>query len=190
MNKKIVLLPVLLLMMLSFTSCNESTAVSQYDNWQERNQTFLDSLQNVIDSKSNPNLFVVTPMSNSKLKIYAEKVAGYEGQGSAPLFTDTIQVYYRGKLINGEVFDQNFQGVNPDANLDVPVKYPVFTSHTKYQIITGWTEVLQKMKKGERWMVYIPYQLAYGSAGSGAILGYSTLIFDINLVNYWSHKSN
>jgi len=182
MNKKIVLLPVLLLMMLlSFTSCNESTAVSQYDNWQQRNQTYLDSLQNVVDSKSNPNLFVVTAMSNSKLKIYAEKVAGYVETGGRPLDTDTVQVYYRGKLINGEVFDQNFSETNPNPNFDIPFKTAVNGG-----VIAGWTEVLRLMKKGERWMVYIPYQLAYGTAGSGAILGYSTLIFDMNLVNYSS----
>jgi FKBP-type peptidyl-prolyl cis-trans isomerase FklB len=183
MNKKIALLPVLFLMILSFTSCNETTAVSPYDNWQPRNQAFLDSLQNVIDSKTNPNLFVITPMSNSTLKIYAEKVAGFVGQGNPPLDTDTVQVYYRGKLINGEVFDKNFAGAAPDSNFDVP-----FKSVVSGGVIVGWTEVLRLMKKGERWNVYIPYQLAYGTSGSGTILGYSTLIFDMNLINIWSPK--
>ena len=180
MNKKIALLPVLFLMILSFTSCNESTAISQYDNWQPRNQAFLDSLQNVIDSKTDLNLFVVTPMSNAKLKIYAKKVDGYVGEGNRPLDTDTVQVYYRGKLINGEVFDQNFTGVNPDPIFEVPFKTVVNGG-----VITGWTEVLRLMKKGERWVVYIPYQLAYGTAGSGTILGYTTLIFDMNLIKIW-----
>ena len=180
MNKKIALLPVLFLMILSFTSCNESTAISQYDNWQPRNQAFLDSLQNVIDSKTDLNLFVVTPMSNAKLKIYAKKVDGYVATGERPLDTDTVQVYYRGKLINGEVFDQNFKGVNPDSNFDVPFKTVVNGG-----VITGWSEVLRLMKKGERWVVYIPYQLAYGTGGSGTILGYTTLIFDMNLIKIW-----
>jgi len=184
MNKKICLLPVLFLMLLSFTSCSETSEISQYDNWQPRNQAFLDSLQSVIDSKSNPNLFVITPMSSSKVKIYAEKVDGYVGEGNFPLDTDTAQVYYRGKLINGEVFDDNFEGESPDPNFDVPYKTAVGSG-----VITGWTEVLRLMKKGERWKVYIPYQLAYGTSGSGSILGYSTLIFDINLIKFWSPDS-
>lgn len=183
MNKKICLLPALLLMLLSFTSCSETNEVDQYANWQPRNQAFLDSLQHVIDTKSNPNLFVVTPMSTTKYKIYAEKVAGYTEQGSRPLDTDTVQVYYRGKLINGEVFDQCFVGVNPDPDFDVPFKTVVGSG-----VITGWTEVLRLMKKGERWIVYIPQQLAYGTAGSGAIPGSSTLIFDMNMVKVWHPK--
>jgi FKBP-type peptidyl-prolyl cis-trans isomerase FklB len=184
MNKKICFLPALLLMLLSFASCSQTSEVTQYDNWQPRNQAVLDSLQKVVDSKSNPNLFVITPMSNQKLKIYAEKVDGYVATGERPLDTDTVQVYYRGKLINGELFDQDFTGTNPDPNFDIPYK----TAVDNPAIITGWTEVLRLMKKGERWVVYIPYQLAYGTAGSGAILGYSTLIFDMNLYNYWSPK--
>lgn len=183
MNKKIFLLPALLLMLFAFFSCNETNGVDEYANWQNRNQTFIDSLQNVIDTKSNPNLFVVPLMSTTKYKIYVEKVAGYNEIGSRPLDTDTVQVYYRGKLINGEVFDQCFTGVNPSPEFDVPFKTVVGSG-----VITGWTEVLRQMKKGERWIVYIPHQLAYGTAGSGKILGYSTLIFDMNLVNIWSPK--
>lgn len=181
MNKKLCFLPVLLLMLLSFASCSQTSEVTQYDNWQPRNQAVLDSLQNVIDSKTDPNLFVITPMSNAKLKIYARKIDGYVGEGNRPLDTDTVQVYYRGTLINDEVFDKNFAGSAPDSNFDVP-----FKSVVSGGVIVGWTEVLRLMKKGERWKVYIPYQFAYGTAGSGAILGYSTLIFDMNLVKIWS----
>jgi FKBP-type peptidyl-prolyl cis-trans isomerase FklB len=183
MNRKIYFLPLVLLSLLVFSSCGQTSEVSQYDNWQPRNQAVLDSLQKVVDSNSNPNLSVITPMSNKKLKIYAEKVTGYAATGGRPLDTDTVKVYYRGKLINGEVFDQNFDGVNPDYDFNIPFKTAVNGS-----VITGWTEVLRLMNKGERWVVYIPYQLAYGTAGSGSILGYSTLIFDINLSDYWSPK--
>lgn len=184
MNKKICFLPALLLMLLSFASCSQTSEVTQYDNWQPRNQAVLDSLQNVIDSKTDLNLFVVTPMSNQKLKIYAKKVDGYVATGERPLDTDTVQVYYRGKLINGELFDQDFTGTNPDPNFDIPYK----TAVDNPAIITGWTEVLRLMKKGERWVVYIPYQLGFGSAGKDAVLGYSTVIFDMNLSDYWSPK--
>ena len=45
MNKKIYLLPILLLALV-FVSCEETKEVSIYDNWQERNEAFIDSLRN------------------------------------------------------------------------------------------------------------------------------------------------
>ena len=44
MNKKIYLLPILLLALV-FVSCEETKEVSIYDNWQERNEAFIDSLK-------------------------------------------------------------------------------------------------------------------------------------------------
>jgi FKBP-type peptidyl-prolyl cis-trans isomerase FklB len=49
-------------------------------------------------------------------------------------------------------------------------------------VVAGWTEVLQRMKVGERWEIYIPWQQGYGSSVSAAP-AYSTLIFDLNLVS-------
>lgn len=37
------------------------------------------------------------------------------------------------------------------------------------------------MRAGERWMLYIPWQSAYGSSGNGNIKGYSALTFDVCL---------
>jgi FKBP-type peptidyl-prolyl cis-trans isomerase FklB len=61
---------------------------------------------------------------------------------------------------------------------DAPSTFTV----TYGSVITGWWEVLQRMGVGERWEVYIPWDLAYGSSGSSSILGYSTLIFDMQLL--------
>ena len=92
-----------------------------------------------------------------------------------------VSVHYRGRLIplyDGSefVFDQSFQGsLNSDVAL--PVQYAVST------VVTGWTTALQQMKVGDRWEVYIPSDLAYGEYGQSSIPGYSTLIFDITLVD-------
>lgn len=181
MNKKIVLLPVLLLSLVFFTSCEQTKEVSRFDNWPARNQHYVDSLQNVVDKNLDPSLFVVTPKTGaSRTKFFAKKLV--TTTNPSPIYTDTVKVAYRGTLINGDVFDQSFYGKDPDLNFDIPAKFAISN------LVVGFTETLQQMKKGERWKVYLPYQLAYGASGQGSILGYSTLIFDITLVDFWSPR--
>ena len=51
------------------------------------------------------------------------------------------------------------------------------------QVIAGWTEALQLMKEGSKWMIYVPWQLAYGEKGSGKLIGpRETLIFEVELI--------
>jgi len=52
-------------------------------------------------------------------------------------------------------------------------------------VVDGFTTALQHMRKGDRWKVYIPYQLGYGESANSSIPGYSTLVFDITLNNFW-----
>ena len=50
------------------------------------------------------------------------------------------------------------------------------------QVIEGWQEALRRMHVGDRWMIYIPYTLGYGTRTSGPIPGYSTLLFEVELL--------
>ena len=90
--------------------------------------------------------------------------------GVSPTATDKVKVDYEGRLINGTVFDSSYDRGTP-ATFGVG------------QVISGWTEILQIMKPGDKWEVYIPYNLAYGERGAGANIGpYETLIFTVELL--------
>lgn len=92
------------------------------------------------------------------------------GKGKSPSEKDKVTVHYTGKLVDGFVFDSSVERNQP-LTIDVG------------GVIPGWTEVLQLMKEGDKWTVFIPYQLAYGEQGAGEqIPPYSTLIFDIELL--------
>ena len=173
-----------------FVACEETEGVSDpYTDWEARNQAYIDSIAEV--AKNNPldwkviRSYKLSPTLDNSLSKVDENIYCKileKGTGSiSPIFSDMVSVHYRGRLIplyDGSefVFDQSFQGsLNSDVAL--PVQYAVST------VVTGWTTALQQMKVGDRWEVYIPSDLAYGEYGQSSIPRYSTLIFDITLVD-------
>lgn len=92
-----------------------------------------------------------------------------EGKGDIPTSTDQVKVHYRGTLIDGTEFDSSFKRNEP-------------TTFAANQVISGWTEALTLMPVGSKWMLYIPQELAYGSRDLGQIKPFSTLIFEVELL--------
>jgi FKBP-type peptidyl-prolyl cis-trans isomerase FklB len=93
------------------------------------------------------------------------------GKGNKPKAEDTVSVNYRGTLIDGTEFDSSYKRGQPAT---FPVK----------GVIPGWTEALQMMKEGSKWMLYIPSNLAYGERGAGPTIGpNSALVFEVELLS-------
>lgn len=98
------------------------------------------------------------------------------GNGATPTKADTVTTHYKGRLINGTVFDGSYKGEAPAAG-DQTISFPVGG------VIAGWTEALQLMKVGAHWQLFIPSELAYKERGAGGDIGPNeTLIFDIHLI--------
>jgi FKBP-type peptidyl-prolyl cis-trans isomerase FkpA len=93
-----------------------------------------------------------------------------EGNGKRPKPTDTVEVHYEGRLIEGKVFDSSY------ARRET-IEFPLDG------VIAGWTEGVALMKEGAKHQLYIPSELAYGSHGAGGDIGPDeTLIFDVELI--------
>jgi FKBP-type peptidyl-prolyl cis-trans isomerase FklB len=181
------------------SSCSdEETEEAEFANWQQKNEAYFNQV--VSDSKYQKILTYTKDATNSSVSnadyIYVDVLE--EGSGTqTPLYTDSIFYTYRGRLIpsksyaNGFVFDQSFLGDfdwSKSAMLKACVSWnPVKTSTgTVNTLFTeGFCTALQHMKKGSRWLVYIPYQLGYGETGSSSIPGYSTLVFEIAIADIW-----
>ncbi len=92
------------------------------------------------------------------------------GTGEIPTATQKVKVNYRGTLLAGTEFDSSYKRNQP-ATLACN------------QVIKGWSEALTMMPVGSKWMLYIPQELAYGNRESGKIPPFSTLIFEVELVD-------
>lgn len=97
-----------------------------------------------------------------------------EGQGDSPKPGDKVSVLYVGRLLNGTIFDQ---AQNKDQAFTFRVR--------RDMVIEGWDQVLQLMKRGEKRLVIIPPELAYGTRGQPPkIPRSSTLVFEIELLDF------
>ena len=92
-----------------------------------------------------------------------------EGKGAIPTETSTVKVHYKGTLVDGTEFDSSYSRNEP-------------TSFRANQVIKGWTEALTMMPVGSKWELYIPQELAYGTRETGDIKPFSTLIFEVDLL--------
>lgn len=91
------------------------------------------------------------------------------GKGNKPEAENKVKVHYHGTLIDGTVFDSSVDRGQP-------------AEFFLNQVIKGWTEGVQLMPVGSKFKFFIPYNLAYGSADQGVISPFSTLIFEVELL--------
>ena len=98
------------------------------------------------------------------------------GSGKKPKATDTVVTHYKGTLLDGTEFDSSYRRNQP-ATFKVN------------GVIRGWTEALQLMEEGAKWILYVPSALAYGERGAGGQIGpNATLIFEVELVSVQETK--
>ncbi len=194
-------LPALLLALaaglFALSACSEDDGEEdEYTDWQARNTAFFaskyqqaqaaiaagDTSWKVLHNWSYNDSVRTEPESYVVAKVIEQ------GPGTiAPLYTDSVYVNYRGYLIRsntvastdddelGTVFDQSFSG-DYNALTALPVMFQPAT------LVDGFTTALLQMHQGDRWKIYIPYQLGYGSTAQSSIPAYSTLVFDVTLV--------
>ena len=99
-----------------------------------------------------------------------------KGNGKKPSATSKVRVHYTGKLLNGTVFDSSVERGQP-------------AEFFLNQVIPGWTEGLQLMDIGSKYIFYIPSNLAYGDQVVGSIPPGSTLIFEVELLDILPDKA-
>ena len=173
-----------------FISCSEDdNTVNEYENWQQRNEQFFATLQDSLSQTGAQWLKLKKYSLDQKEEgvatdyIYVKVLTQSDTSSTSPHFTDSVRVAYQGRLIpttsypEGYVFDTTIYG-----------SYSMETVSTAKLLVSGvvdgFSTALQHMHRGDRWRVYIPHQLGYQSSVHGSVPAYSTLIFDLTLVDF------
>jgi FKBP-type peptidyl-prolyl cis-trans isomerase len=151
----------------------------------QTDQAAFDAIMNALDEKKNQAL---TEQQEKMTKILKEKypdaertksglryIVKQEGEGEPPSPGETVVAHYTGTLLeNGWKFDSS-------RDRGEPISFQVGIG----RVIPGWDEALLTMKKGEKRILIIPPELAYGSRGAGGVIPPDAwLVFDVELINY------
>jgi FKBP-type peptidyl-prolyl cis-trans isomerase FklB len=134
----------------------EEKLVKEYGSNKEIGERFL------AENKTKPG--IITTASGLQYQIIKE------GKGPKPTAESRVKVHYTGTLVDGTVFDSSYDRKEP-------VVFPV------QGVIKGWSEALQLMPVGSKWKLFIPQDLAYGARSQNPIPPFSTLIFEVELLN-------
>ena len=146
---------------LFYVLADQIQAQQDEDRWIQGQQNIIDSEAFLAENGRRPG--VRTTASGLQYEVLQQ------GYGNRPGADDYIIAHYEGMLLDGSVFESSYWYGEPiEFNLE--------------WVIDGWSEGLQLMNVGSIYRLYIPYDLAYGAEGGGPIPPFSTLIFDVELL--------
>ncbi len=176
-------------------ACSEEEALDEqareFSDWQARNDAFFlsldDSLRRDAGRWVKLKNISLDPLTDGAPTDYVYALKLDSAAAPEQVFakhTDSVRISYEGRLMpSGRLY--------PDGMVYASTVFSQYDSKTnataKYLVsampFAGWQTAVQHMRKGDYWRIYVPYDLGYGSAGSGKVPAYSTLIIDMTLVD-------
>jgi FKBP-type peptidyl-prolyl cis-trans isomerase FklB len=148
----------------------EKSMEAQYGDNKKAGEDFLAANAKLAKKKKKSGIVVLPSGLQYKVLV--------AGNGPVAKATDKVKVKYEGRLIDGTVFDSTEKHGGEPATF------------SPGQVIKGWTEALTMMPVGSKWQLYIPQELAYGSRDTGQIKPFSTLIFDVEVLEIVEDKKD
>ena len=169
------------------SSCEEDDddddTSGEFDNWKQRNDEVLAQWASDPSFKKIKSYALNESATAGNSDYIYVKVLEEASGTETPLLSDTVRIAYRGRLIptksyaDGLVFDQSYLN-----DFSWKTAYPAQGANW----IKGLQTALLQMHVGDRWLIHIPYQLAYdGNSSSTNVPDYSNLIFDVALFDFW-----
>lgn len=183
---------------ITLAACSESEAEGEFDNWQEINDAYIDSIAAVARENADGTWSLYKTYNigdntgldgDNKLYVYVQTLE--QGDGTyCPQYNDSVRVHYSGRILPsssyplGYQFGKSYNGSSLDTATDVPTLLAVSEN------VPGFATALMYMVEGDHWRITIPYYLGYGDEtnSSATIPAYSTLIFDVILAKVYRYQ--
>jgi FKBP-type peptidyl-prolyl cis-trans isomerase len=147
-------------------------SLTQY--MQGKQQAYMEKLKQA--SMAESTVFFAKLKENKNVVVLPDGLC-YEiikpGAGDYPKPTQVVKVNYTGQLLDGSIFDSTTRH-DPPGPIEIGLD----------QVIPGWTEGIQKINKGGKIRLYIPSSLGYGDQPQRGIPPSSTLVFDVELLDF------
>lgn len=161
-------------MALFITACSDDDDTwDNYTEWRDANNAFFEEQKFLMTPEGTNYYTTITSPSNSAAHVLIKYLTDRSKTvgNLSPMSNSTVTVKYIGKLYNGEAFDSSYNQVDSVLNFNL------------LSVIPGWTIALQDMRVGDSARIVIPSGQGYGASTTGAIPPYSTLVFDVKLVD-------
>lgn len=169
-------------------SCNKDDDDNNYDlstyyDWRDHNEAWLESMKNRRNPDGTPYYEAFVPIWNPKAYVLMHffndraETAG----NLTPLYTSVVDVRYIGYDCDDEPFDSSTL-VNDYGQLGVQ-------RFACNQTIQGWSIAMENMHVGDTAEIIVPWGVAYGTSLTANIKPYSSLRFNIRLVDIYSYEA-
>lgn len=163
-------------------SFDREKMAEEYGNYQRKLQIFqAEQYKKIADeSKKRSDEFLAQNRKKTGIKELASGIQYRvieDGSGKNASLDNTVIVHYSGKLIGDKDFD-NYQEFDSTYTRGQPMEMDMSKVGMK-----GWREIIPMMKKGDKWQVFLPPEMAYGEQGQGPIGPNEVLVFDVHLVD-------
>lgn len=170
---------------------NESENQKKQAAIDAENKKIYEAKSQVIKAKKTAELAAIKKTAEKSTTGLIYKIVK-KGSGKKPAIGADVLIHYAGFLENGELFDSSIESVATeygkfDQNRANQRGYDpiVFKYGRKDGMIPGFIEGIEKMNLGDKAVLFIPSELAYGpqGAGNGVIPPNANIIFEIELLD-------
>ena len=162
----------------SLNSCLGNSIEDEYKDWREKNEAWFQQ-----QASSGQYTMLTAPWDPSAKTLIRWHNDTMQTKGNLkPLITSTIDVKYHLSLYDGSPVDSSYLMTSPADSV-----YRTVLNQT----VEGWMIALTRMHVGDSCTVIVPYPQGYGSTKmSDLLVPYSTLVFDVKLVDIYKYKTN
>ena len=159
-------------------SCLGNNVYDEYKDWREKNDEWYS--QQAASGQYTKVTAAWDPSANVLMRWHNDRQLTKDNL--MPLITSTVDVKYYLRLYDGTPVDSSYYMTSPADS--------IYRSMVN-QNVEGWMIALTNMHVGDSCTVVIPYPQAYGSTKrSDVLIPFSSLVFDVKLVDIYKYKTN